>query len=125
RVVRLKGGDPFIFGRGGEELELLRANDIDYEVVPGISAAIACAAYAGVPLTHRDHAQSVHLTTIGRKQQLAPADWQALAREHQTLAIYMGVAKLEELSRQLLRYGRAVTTPFALIENGTRPEQRV
>lgn len=125
RVVRLKGGDPFIFGRGGEELEYLRAHAIDYEVVPGISAAMACAAYAGVPLTHREHAQSVHLTTIHRKQALDTQDWQALAREHQTLAIYMGVSQLERLTGQLLKHGRDAATPFALIENGTRSNQRV
>lgn len=125
RVVRLKGGDPFIFGRGGEELELLRAHDIDYEVVPGITAAMACAAYAGVPLTRRDYAQSVHLTTIGRKDDLSTRDWAALARQHQTLAIYMAVAKLGELQRQLLAHGRDGATPFALVENGTRANQRV
>lgn len=125
RVVRLKGGDPFVFGRGGEELEFLRNQGIRYEVVPGISAAVACAAYAGVPLTHRDHAQSVHLTTIQRRENLSPRDWNALARDRQTLAIYMGVAQLDTLRLRLLAHGRAGTTPFALVENGTRPEQRV
>lgn len=125
RVVRLKGGDPFIFGRGGEELELLRAHNINYEVVPGITAAMACAAYAGVPLTRRDYAQSVHLTTIGRKDNLNTRDWAALARQHQTLAIYMAVAKLGELQQQLLAHGRDGATPFALVENGTRSDQRV
>lgn len=125
RVVRLKGGDSLVFGRGGEELEFLRSHDIAYQVVPGISAAMACAAYAGVPLTHREHAQSLHLTTIGRKHNLAERDWAMLARQHQTLAIYMGVAKLEVLTRRLLAHGRAGSTPFALVENGTRLEQRV
>ena len=125
RVVRLKGGDPFVFGRGGEELEFLRAHDIDYEVVPGITAALACAAYAGVPLTHREHAQSVRLLTAHRKDGDDNLDWRALAADRQTLAVYMGVAGLERLRTRLLEHGRAPGTPFALIENGSRPGQRV
>ena len=125
RVVRLKGGDPFVFGRGGEELELLRAHDIPYEVVPGITAAVACAAYAGVPLTHRDHAQSVRFVTAHCKQSLDTLDWPAFAAERQTLAIYMGVAQLRTLQSRLLAHGRAASTPFALIENGSTPRQRV
>jgi uroporphyrin-III C-methyltransferase/precorrin-2 dehydrogenase/sirohydrochlorin ferrochelatase len=125
RVVRLKGGDPFVFGRGGEELEFLRAHEVPYEVVPGITAALACAAYAGVPLTHRDHAQSVRLVTAHCKESLDTLDWRALAAERQTLAIYMGVAQLQTLRDQLIAHGRAPSTPFALIENGSRPEQRV
>jgi len=125
RVVRLKGGDPFVFGRGGEELEFLRAHAIDYEVVPGITAALACAAYAGVPLTHRDHAQSVRLLTAYRKGGDDDLDWRALAADRQTLAVYMGVAGLERLRARLLEHGRAPGTPFALVENGSRPEQRV
>ncbi len=125
RVVRLKGGDPFIFGRGGEELEFLRTNGIDYEVVPGLTAAVACAAYAGVPLTHRDHSQSVRFVTAHGQNSLENVDWRSLAQENQTLALYMGVAQLEPLRSQLLAYGRAKTTPFALIENGSTQSQRV
>ncbi|GLQ45003.1 siroheme synthase [Dyella lipolytica] len=123
-VVRLKGGDPFVFGRGGEELEYLRAHGIAYEVVPGITAALACAAYSGVPLTHRDHAQSVRLVTAHCQHSFNTLDWAELARERQTLAVYMGVSKLDELTRQLLAHGRAADTPFALIENGSLPSQR-
>ncbi|MBB5208748.1 siroheme synthase CysG [Chiayiivirga flava] len=125
RVVRLKGGDPFVFGRGGEELEYLRAHGIDYEVVPGITAALACAAHAGVPLTHRDHAQSVRFVTAHCKASLDTLDWQALAQERQTLAVYMGVAGLAALRERLIAHGRAPGTPFALVENGARPDQRI
>ncbi|HEY0230017.1 MAG TPA: siroheme synthase CysG [Dokdonella sp.] len=125
RVVRLKGGDPFVFGRGGEELEFLRAHGIAYSVVPGITAAVACAAYAGIPLTHRDHAQSAHLVTAHGKQSLDALDWRTLASERQTLAFYMGVAHLDLVRTRLLAAGRAAQTPFALIENGTRAQQRV
>ncbi|MDI9240605.1 siroheme synthase CysG [Lysobacter sp. LF1] len=125
RVVRLKGGDPFVFGRGGEELEVLRAHGIDYEVVPGITAALACAAYAGVPLTHRDHAQSVRLVTAHARDSMDSIDWRALAQERQTLAVYMGVAGLDRLSERLIEHGRAASTPFALVENGSRASQRV
>jgi uroporphyrin-III C-methyltransferase/precorrin-2 dehydrogenase/sirohydrochlorin ferrochelatase len=125
RVVRLKGGDPFIFGRGGEELEFLRRHGIPYEVVPGITAALACAAYAGVPLTHRDYAQSVRFVTAHCQGSVDTLDWQALAQERQTLAVYMGSSELPLLQERLLAHGRASTTPFALVENGSRPEQRV
>lgn len=125
RVVRLKGGDPFVFGRGGEELEFLRAHGIPYEVVPGITAAAACAAYAGIPLTHREHAQSVKLVTAHCKDSFDTLDWQALAQERQTLAVYMGVAGLEGLRERLVQHGRAPSTPFALVENGSRRDQRV
>ena len=125
RVVRLKGGDPFVFGRGGEELEYLRAQGIAFEVVPGITAALACAAHAGVPLTHRDHAQSVRFVTAHCRASLDTLDWPALAQERQTLAVYMGVAGLDSLRERLIAHGRAPTTPFALVENGARAEQRV
>lgn len=125
RVVRLKGGDPFVFGRGGEELEVLRAHGIDYEVVPGITAALACAAYAGVPLTHRDHAQSLRLVTAHCKASLDTLDWPALAQERQTLAVYMGASMLDTLQARLIAHGRDAATPFALVENGSRSDQRV
>lgn len=125
RVVRLKGGDAFIFGRGGEELEFLRMHGISYEVVPGITAALACAAYAGIPLTHRDHAQSVRFVTAHAKNEDDGLDWAGFAREKQTLAFYMGVSGLERVRTRLLAHGRAASTPCALVENGSRPEQRV
>lgn len=125
RVVRLKGGDPFVFGRGGEELQALRAHGVDYEVVPGITAALACGAYAGIPLTHREHAQSLRLVTAHGQQSLDALDWASLARDRQTLAFYMGVAALEHTRDRLLAHGLASSTPFAIVENGSRPEQRV
>ncbi|MBL0164712.1 MAG: uroporphyrinogen-III C-methyltransferase [Xanthomonadales bacterium] len=125
RVVRLKGGDPFVFGRGGEELEFLRAHDVDYEVVPGITAAIASAAYAGIPLTHRDLAQSVHFVTAHCRDSIDTLDWCALAGGRDTLAIYMGVGSLVRIQRQLIAHGRSTQTAFALIESGSRTEQRV
>jgi uroporphyrin-III C-methyltransferase/precorrin-2 dehydrogenase/sirohydrochlorin ferrochelatase len=125
RVVRLKGGDAFVFGRGGEELEFLRAHGIAYEVVPGITAALACAAYSGVPLTHRAHAQSVRLVTAHAADSLDTLDWAALAQERQTLAVYMGVGALDRVRERLLAHGRSPSTPFALVENGSLPQQRV
>jgi uroporphyrin-III C-methyltransferase/precorrin-2 dehydrogenase/sirohydrochlorin ferrochelatase len=125
RVVRLKGGDPFIFGRGGEELEFLAAHGIAFDVVPGITAAVACGAYAGVPLTHRDHAQSVHFVTAHCGESLDVLDWAALARERQTLALYMGVSAMSRISHELTAHGRAASTPVAVVENGSRQDQRV
>ncbi len=124
-VVRLKGGDPFVFGRGGEELEALRAEGIPYEVVPGITAAVACGAYAGIPLTHRDHAQSVRLVTAHCRNSIDTLDWAALAQERQTLAVYMGVQGLDTIRDRLIAHGRTPSTPFALVENGSRANQRV
>ena len=121
-VVRLKGGDPFVFGRGGEELEYLREHDVRFEVVPGVTSATACAAYAGIPLTHRDHAASARLITGHRQEAHAPARTGA---HDETLVVYMGVGMLADLQGRLLGEGRDPATPIAFIENGTRPEQRV
>ncbi len=124
-VVRLKGGDPFIFGRGGEELEHLRAAGVAYECVPGVTAALACAASAGIPLTHREHARGVRLVAAHLRGQLAPGEWDSLAQTDDTLVVYMVVAALAEFCAQLVRHGRPRTTPVALVENGSRPGQRV
>ena len=125
RVVRLKGGDPMVFGRGGEELAALRQARIDYEVVPGVTAASACASYAGMPLTQRGMAQSVRLVTAHCAQSIDRLDWTALAKDYQTLAFYMSVGQLERIQRHLTHAGRAGDTPFAIVENGSRPDQRV
>ena len=127
RVVRLKGGDPFVFGRGGEEVEALRAAGIEVHVTPGITAALGCAASAGVPLTHRDHAQSVTFITghskDGDHSNPLMLDWSALSAPHHTLVVYMGVATAREISTQLTRHGRDPQTPVLVIENGTRPDE--
>jgi len=124
RVVRLKGGDPFIFGRGGEEVEYLRQRGIAVELVPGITAALGCAAAVGIPLTHRDHAQAVTLVTGHGKDGEPELDWATLAKLNQTLAIYMGVGNAGSIAEQLIRHGLDAATPVAVIENGTLENQR-
>jgi uroporphyrin-III C-methyltransferase/precorrin-2 dehydrogenase/sirohydrochlorin ferrochelatase len=124
-VVRLKGGDPFVFGRGGEELEALRAHSIPYEVVPAVTAALGCAAYAGIPLTHRSYAQSLTLVTAHCRDSLDGVAWTRLAEPGQTLAIYMTVNELEVTTGRLVAAGLDATTPAAIIENGTHARQRV
>ena len=124
-VVRLKGGDPFVFGRGGEELEAVRAAGIDVIVVPGITAALGCAASAGIPLTHRGQSQAVSFVTAETRPGGPAPDWSSLAAPNHTLAVYMGVAGAAAVQAGLLEAGRAPDTPVAVIENGSRPEQRV
>ncbi|WP_312691367.1 siroheme synthase CysG [Kosakonia sp.] len=124
-VVRLKGGDPFIFGRGGEELQAAAQAGIPFQVVPGVTAASGATAYAGIPLTHRDFAQSVTFVTGHYKADSAPFDWSLLAQSRQTLAIYMGTMKAAEISAQLIAHGRDKTTPVAVIARGTRTDQHV
>lgn len=124
-VVRLKGGDPFVFGRGGEEIDYLRAHGVSFEVIPGITAAIAAGAYAGVPLTDRRHAQAVRFLTGNSDEQLAQFDFSDLAAGRETLAFYMSVGKLAPLRDKLLSSGVAGTTAVAFIENASRSEQRV
>lgn len=125
RVVRLKGGDPFIFGRGGEELEELAEFDIKYEVIPGITAAAGATAYAGIPLTHRDHAQSVQFITGHVQKDGREIEWNSLAQSNNTLVFYMGLKQSGHIMDKLITHGLSSEIPCAIIENGTRPEQRV
>lgn len=125
RVVRLKGGDPSIFGRGAEEAEALVAAGIAFELVPGVTAACGAAAYAGIPLTHRDHAQACVLVTGCLKDGTANLDWDMLARARQTVVVYMGLAWLEEVCAQLIAHGLPSATPAALVARATSPKQRV
>lgn len=125
RVLRIKGGDPFIFGRGGEELEVLANEGISFHVVPGITAAAGATAYAGIPLTHRDYSQSALFITGHLKADQDVMDWATLARSQQTLVIYMGLMKSEYIQQQLIKHKRDANTPVAIIERGTHANQRV
>ncbi|MDP5138113.1 siroheme synthase CysG [Rheinheimera baltica] len=125
KVCRLKGGDPFIFGRGGEEIQALIPHNIAFQVVPGVTAAAGCAAYAGIPLTHRDHAQSVQFITGHCRPDGTEPDWHSMSKANQTLVIYMGLMKAAHIQQQLIDAGRSANTPVAIIENGTRREQRI
>ena len=125
RVLRLKGGDPFMFGRGGEEIEALAAEGIPFQVCPGVTAAIGAAAYAGIPLTHRDHAQACVFVTGHGKDGKIDLDWTALLQPRQTVAIYMGLRNVEALTREFVARGADADLPAAIVDNATRPNQRV
>lgn len=125
RVCRLKGGDPFIFGRGGEEIQHLMQYHIPFQIVPGITAASGCSAYAGIPLTHRDYAQSVRFLTGHLKEGSPELPWQELIYENQTLVLYMGLVGLEQICQKLIAHGQRADMPIALISKGTTPEQKI
>lgn len=125
RVVRLKGGDPFIFGRGGEEIETLMQQGINFQVVPGITAASGCATYAGIPLTHRDHAQSCTFVTGHLKNNSINLNWTQLAAPNQTIVIYMGLVGLEKICQSLIEHGSSKDLPVAIVQQGTTSNQRV
>ena len=125
RVVRLKGGDPFVFGRGGEEVDHLAQLGISVEIVPGITAATACGAVAGIPLTHRDYASAVTFVSGHGKNGEPALDWRALARPHHTLVVYMGLHSAASIAERLTANGRGGDTPVAVVERGSLPDERI
>jgi uroporphyrin-III C-methyltransferase/precorrin-2 dehydrogenase/sirohydrochlorin ferrochelatase len=125
RVLRLKGGDPFVFGRGGEEIEALSENGIAFQVIPGVTAAVGCASYSGIPLTHRDHAQSCVFVTGHEKDGKLNLNWKSLIQPRQTVVVYMGLSSMGAITAGFVANGADPATPAAVIENGTRARQRV